>query len=109
MIRCIACRMSWLDADAHERYLAHTCHPIAAAPSPQVAQQAASFLAHPSHGERVEAGEIAPATTGEQAAVPGAPTGDGGGAFSGVSSPGAAPLFHWIGERNAQPLRWGRL
>lgn len=100
MIRCIACRMSWLDADALDRYLTHTCHPIAAAPSPQVVQQAASFLAHPSHGERVEAGENA---------VPGAPTGDGGGAFSGVSSPGAAPLFHWIGERHARPLRWGRL
>jgi hypothetical protein len=57
--------MSWSDADAHERYLAHQCHPI-----------------------------------------PGAPTGDGGGAFSGVSSPGAAPLFKWIGERNARPLRW---
>jgi hypothetical protein len=97
VIRCIACRMSWHQADALDRYLAHTCHPIAAAPSPQVAQQAASFLAHPSHGERVEAGETA---------VPGAPTGDGGGAFSGVSSPGAAPLFHWIGERNARPLRW---
>ena len=100
MIRCIACRMSWHQADAPDRYLAHQCHPIAAAPSPQVVQQAASFLAHPSHGERVEAGDIA---------APGAPTGDGGGAFSGVSSPGAAPLFRWIGERNARPLRWGRL
>jgi hypothetical protein len=100
VIRCIACRMSWHQADAPDRYLAHQCHPIAAAPSPQVVQQAASFLAHPSHGERVEAGDIA---------APGAPTGDGGGAFSGVSSPGAAPLFRWIGERNARPLRWGRL
>jgi hypothetical protein len=103
VIRCIACRMSWLDADAPDRYLAHTCHPIAAAPSPQVAQQAASFLAHPSHGstgERVEAGENA---------VPGAPIREDGGAGRGVSSPGAAPLFRWIGERNAQPLRWGRL
>ena len=100
MIRCIACRMSWRGPDALDRYLAHTCHPIAAAPSPQVAQQAASFLAHPSHGERVEAGDIA---------APGAPIREDGGAFSGVSSPGAAPLFRWIGERHARPLRWGRL
>jgi len=99
MIRCIACRMSWHQADAHERYLAHkpVCTTIAAAPSPQVVQQAASFLAHPSHGERVEAGENA---------APGAPIREDGGAFSGVSSPGAAPLFRWIGERNARPVRW---
>lgn len=102
MIRCIACRMSWHQADAHDRYLAHkpACTTIAAAPSPQVVQQAASFLAHPSHGERVEAGDIA---------ASGAPTGDGGGASSGVVSPDAAairPLFRWIGERNARPLRW---
>ena len=100
MIRCIACLHGWRGPDALDLYLAHQCHPIAAAPSPQVAQQAASFLAHPSHGERVEAGDIA---------ASGAPTGDGGGAFSGVSSPDAAPLFRWIGERNARPLRWGRL
>ena len=99
MIRCIACRMSWHQADAHERYLAHkpVCTTIAAAPSPQVVQQAASFLAHPSHGERVEAGENA---------VPGAPIREDGGAGRGVSSPGAAPLFKWIGQRNARPLRW---
>jgi hypothetical protein len=97
MIRCIACRMSWSNFYALDRYLAHTCITIAAAPSPPVAQQAASFLRHPAQLQR---GDIA---------ASGAPTGDGGGAFSGVSSPDAAPLFHWIGERNARPLRWGRL
>jgi hypothetical protein len=96
MIRCIACLHGWRGPDALDLYLAHECHPIAAAPSP-MAQQAASFLAHPSHGERVEAGENA---------APGAPIREDGGAFSGVSSPGAAPLFRWIGERNARPVRW---
>jgi len=103
VIRCIACLHGWRGAEALDLYLAHQCYPIAAAHYPPVAQQAASFLAlspFPAGGERVEAGDIA---------APGAPTGDGGGAFSGVSSPGAAPLFHWIGERNARPLRWGRL
>jgi hypothetical protein len=97
VIRCIACLHGWRGADALDLYLAHQCHPIAAAPSPQVAQQAASFLRHPAQSQR-----------GENAAS-GAPTGDGGGASSGVSSPDAAPLFRWIGERNARPLRWGRL
>jgi hypothetical protein len=105
VIRCIDCRMSWSDADASERYLAHkpVCTTIAAAPSPQVVQQAADFLAHPSHGstgKRVEVGENA---------VPGAPIREDGGAGRGVSSPGAAPirpLFKWIGERNARPVRW---
>jgi hypothetical protein len=99
MIRCIACHHEWRGPDAPDRYLAHQCHPIAAAPSPQVAQQAASFLRHPCRPE-LQRGDIA---------ASGAPTGDGGGAFSGVSSPDAAPLFRWIGERNARPLRWGRL
>jgi hypothetical protein len=99
VIRCIACRMSWHQADAHERYLAHkpACTTIAAAPSPQVVQQAASFLRHPAQSQR---GDIA---------ASGAPTGDGGGASSGVVSPDAAairPLFKWIGERNGKPLRW---
>lgn len=97
MIRCIACRMSWHHADALDLYLAHQCPTIAAAPSPQVAQQAASFLRHPAQSQR---GDIA---------ASGAPTGDGGGASLSVSSPDAAPLFRWIGERNARPLRWGRL
>jgi hypothetical protein len=100
-VRCHACLYSFhgTTENVRDRYLAHipVCTTIAALPAPTVAAQAASFLAHPSHGERVEAGEIA---------APGAPTGDGGGAFSGVSSPGAAPLFKWIGERNARPLRW---
>ena len=109
-VRCHACLYSFhgTTENVRDRYLAHipVCPVIAALPAPTVAAQAASFLAHPSHGtaggERVEAGDIA---------APGAPTGDGGGAFSGVSSPGAAPirpLFKWIGERNARPLRWGR-
>lgn len=97
MIRCIACLHGWRGPGALDLYLAHQCYPIAAAHYPPVAQQAASFLRHPAQSQR---GDIA---------VPGAPTGDGGGAFSGVSSPGAAPLFKWLGERNAQPLRWGRL
>jgi hypothetical protein len=100
VIRCIACLHGWRGPDALDLYLAHQCYPIAAAHYPPVAQQAASFLAHPSHGERVEAGETA---------VPGAPIREDGGAGRGVSSPGAAPirpLFKWIGERNARPVRW---
>ena len=100
-VRCTACLYSFHGETAavRDRFLAHipVCPVIAALPAPPVAAQAASFLAHPSHGERVEAGEIA---------ASGAPTGDGGGASSGVSSPGAAPLFRWIGQRNARPLRW---
>lgn len=102
-VRCLACLYLFhgTTENVRDRYLAHipVCPVIAATTTP-TSLQAASFLAHPSHGERVEAGDIA---------VPGAPTGDGGGAFSGVSSPGAAPLFRWIGKRNARPLRWGRL
>jgi hypothetical protein len=107
-IRCHRCLYSFHGETiaVRDRYLAHipVCPVIAALPSPQVAAQAASFLAHPSHGtaggERVEAGENA---------ASGAPTGDGGGAVVGVSSPDAAPirpLFRWIGERNGKPLRW---
>ena len=101
MIRCIDCRMSWLGADAPDRYLAHipVCPVIAATTTP-TSLQAADFLAHPSHGstgKRVEVGENA---------VPGAPIREDGGASSGVSSPGAATLFKWIGQRNARPLRW---
>ena len=113
-VRCTACLYSFHGETVavRDRYLAHipVCPVIAALPAPPVAAQAASFLAHPSHGtaggERVEAGENAPATTGEQAAAPGAPIREDGGASSGVSSPGAAPLFRWIGQRNARPLRW---
>jgi hypothetical protein len=81
-----------------DRYLAHipVCPVIAATTTP-TSLQAASFLRHPAQSQR---GDIA---------ASGAPTGDGGGASSGVSSPDAAairPLFKWIGERNARPLRW---
>jgi hypothetical protein len=114
-VRCTSCLYSFHGETVavRDRYLAHipVCPVIAATTTP-TSSQAADFLAlspFPAGGERVEAGENAPATTGEQVAASGAPTGDGGGASSGVVSPDAAairPLFRWIGERNARPLRW---
>lgn len=91
--RCLLCRRSFLGSaeQVHQLFTSHDCDaPIAATTSPG-ASQAASFLAHPSHGARVEAGEIP---------APGAPTGDGGGAPSSVSSPGAGPL-DWFASRLA--------
>lgn len=103
-VRCHRCLYSFHGETiaVRDRYLAHipVCTTIAALPAPTVAAQAASFLAHPSHGERVEAGENA---------APGAPIREDGGVVVGVETPGAAPvrpLFRWIGERNARPLRW---
>ena len=100
-VRCHACLYSFHGETVavRDRYLAHipVCPVIAALPAPTVAAQAASFLRHPAQSQR---GDIA---------ASGAPTGDGGGAVVGVSSPDAAairPLFKWIGERNARPLRW---
>jgi hypothetical protein len=105
-VRCMSCLYSFHGETVavRDRYLAHipVCPVIAATTTP-TSLQAADFLAHPSHGstgKRVEVGENA---------APGAPIREDGGASSGVSSPGAAPirpLFKWIGERNARPVRW---
>lgn len=96
-VRCTACLYSFHGPteNVRDRYLAHipVCPVIAATTTP-TSSQAASFLRHPAQSQR-----------GENAA-PGAPIREDGDARHGGSSPGAAPLFRWIGERNARPLRW---